>query len=150
MRILLAALCFCFLASDAAAQENTKNVQSSFPAIRDFIADHGDRHRPLNIEEADLNGDNFPEYIVSQPELTGECPPETGCDYYVLGQAGNGLIEIARFKAFRVRTEAVQGRLYKELLVHNDPLNDFGFTRFVWVPEKARYLPYEINSQISD
>ncbi len=94
------------------------------------------------VSLTNLNRDQLPELILRLQETEGSCPRLSGCTHFILADTDEGLFTIGEFRASKVST----GELYKgvrDLIVCNDPWNDFECLTYRWSPETSSYLPSE-------
>lgn len=96
----------------------------------------------LGIHEVDLNGDDVPEYIVRLTDTYFMCN-NMGCHHGVVAVDENGVTRLGYFQyaELDVSTEKTAG--VKDLLVYDNPLNDFAPTVYKWDNESSEYLRFE-------
>lgn len=90
----------------------------------------------IKIAKADLNQDNVSEYIVK----TDLCPLNRNlCTFVLLADNTGELINLGHFNAKTV-TLSTGKTGQRELLVYQNPLNDFDHNLYTWSPEETRYV----------
>lgn len=94
---------------------------------------------------SDLNGDGADEIFLrfSQPP---PCPRACAPLFFVFGSGNGRLSLLGRFSASQVRVADSRTLGARDLLVYDDPLNDFNAARHVWAPLERRYTPWTLDS----
>lgn len=101
----------------------------------------------------DLNGDGADEVFLKIQPPPVACQGQGACPalFFVFGlgkgNPGKGkLFLIGRFSGTRIM--AADSRTFgtRDLLVSDDPLDDFHSTRQVWDPARRRYAPWRLDS----
>ncbi|MCB9982129.1 MAG: hypothetical protein H6861_00425 [Rhodospirillales bacterium] len=127
-------------ASAAHAMENLhyNNVlsRSSAEKINAFTAAHlGKDISGLDIAEADLNGDGLNEFIVR----TKDCAQTERCNHIILGETDDTVLDLGKIEALRIMLGNDYEHGVRNLLVFDNPENDFAFTLYRWDDEQSRY-----------
>lgn len=93
----------------------------------------------LGIHEQDLNGDGEPEYIVRITDTFFKCN-NIGCHHGVVAITGDEVKRLGYFEYAEVDISQEETDGVKDLLVYDNPMNDFSPTVYKWDSEQEMYL----------
>ena len=90
------------------------------------------------VHERDLNGDSIPELIIRFPDYYTECN-ENGCHNAVVAVTEDKITRLGFFEYAEVDIATTQTNGVTDLLVYDNPMNDFGGTLYKWDSETQQY-----------
>lgn len=86
------------------------------------------------ISKIDLNNDLIDEYIVKQG-----CAPARLCQYFITAFENHTPILIGRFDAHKILISDKKDYGIRQIIVYNQPHNDFTHATAIWNPHKFEY-----------
>ena len=90
-----------------------------------------------DIAPIDLNDDGLYEFIVKDKSCTMQ---HKFCQFYILAEGASEAIEIGNITARDLAVAEKQSSGVRNLLVFQDPVNDYTSAVYVWEPERSRYI----------
>ena len=94
--------------------------------------------KDLSIAKADLNEDGLDELILKSAQCGSGA--EKTCDYVVVAEAQDKMVEIGAFKARDVRLGNGYSAGIRNILTFANEINDFEYELYVWEPQQSRYI----------
>lgn len=88
-----------------------------------------------DIARTDLNGDGLDEFIARAEG----CAPEDLCEYLILGETGETMLNLGEIKALRIMLGHDYTAGVRNLLVFDNAANDFDYQLYVWHSAQSRY-----------
>lgn len=85
-----------------------------------------------DVARIDLNGDGYQEYVFRYAKEAD------GYAFYVFGKA-NTFVPLGEYSGKKLMVSDDEHHGVRNLLVFNDPYNDFKFQTFAWDASKAAY-----------
>ena len=86
-----------------------------------------------------LNNDASPEIMVRLPNFHGECSKLRGCQYLLFAQGNDELVLLGSFEAFTVYVEGQTPDGLKNLIVCDNPWNDFDCRTYTYQAGQGKY-----------
>lgn len=137
-------LCGMMAASPPAQSSELLRFAEPEAAFKAVLFLSGDRHGVSKdshlFAKIDLNADGAPEYIAKEKSCAGFC------DYKVLAQQGRGgqggaatIVMLGEFHAKDILIGNGYTHGIRNLLVFNNPQNDFRPDLYIWNPGASRY-----------
>lgn len=110
---------------------NENIPQSSLRKIQQF---HSDSEH-IDIAKIDLNGDGLHEFITRE----SACIRNQKCQFYILAENEAGITPLGSFTGYRLLPGNEFRNGVRNLVVYNNPLNDFDYTLYTWHAESSSY-----------
>ncbi len=85
---------------------------------------------------ADLNGDGLKEFILKNKD----CKAQTLCEYKVLAYSHSETLTLAEFKAQQIALSDHYTSGVRDILVYNNPLNDYAHTIYAWNAANSKFV----------
>lgn len=99
----------------------------------------------LGFSAKDLNDDGINEYIITENCSYGTPKP---CDTWVVANNNGNLSILAQFTAKNIALSNKYTNGIRDLLVYNDPGNDFRYTIFRWNSPRGAYQGGEAEEDV--
>ena len=104
-----------------------------------WLEDQGMEGSEYGLARIHLNSDKVPETIIRFYNNNGGCLPLSGCRHFALAEVDGKLVAIGEFNALSVgRQESPQSGI-SDLMVCNNPWNDFDCRIYRWDAEAGSY-----------
>lgn len=104
-----------------------------------FVKEHNDA---LGVEyllaPIDLNNDAIDEYII-KPKSMKDCPARPLCSYQIIAHQNHKPILIGQFDAHKVRIGDKKTYGIRQVILYNEPHNDFKTATALWNPYSFRF-----------
>lgn len=91
----------------------------------------------IDIATIDLNEDGLNEFITKPKGCDGLC------DFKILADVDGTLLSLGTLAAHNLLLGNAYSHGVRDLLVFNDPANDYNYTVYVWESEHSQYMMRE-------
>lgn len=106
--------------------------------ILHYLSENNFSEKDYEFAEIDLNGDNYPEYLVK----TSKCTENHGfCQYLVLAEKKENIISLLFLEAKDVTISDTKTNGIHDILAIQSKKNDYKYERYVWSSVEMIFKP---------
>lgn len=141
LSVLLTVMCLTALNNAYAFQALRFSAPSSYKETEalNFGLKQSDNPKVEHVIAAvDLNNDAIDEYII-RPRSNHNCPKRPLCSYQIVAYQNHAPILIGKFDTHKVRIADKKDYGVQQVILYNEPHNDFKTTTARWNPFSFRF-----------